>query len=674
MSLHDIVTKGSVDRSVTLRIIDSTDGTPETGVVFNTSGIDLWYRREGSALVSITEATLAALTTAHADGGFLHIANGEYRLDLPDAAFATGANHVDFGGTVTGMVVIGGRVRLVDYSLEDAVRMGLTALPNAAAEAAGGLFTRGTGAGQINQSANGQVDVNVAVMAANVITAAATATDFGTEVGTAVWATTIRSLTVLDEDTTTLDLDATIRAAVGLASANLDTQIAAVQSDTDNIQTRLPAALVSGRMDTNVGAMAADVLTASALAADAVTEIQTGLATSSALATVAGYVDTEVAAIKAKTDQLTFTVANQVDVNVVDWKGATAPAMTGDAFARLGAPAGASVSADIAAVAAKTTNLPTDPADESLIIAATDAIMTRLGAPAGASVSADIAAVKTDTAATRTSADHLDDTLELTSDGYIFTALSLQNAPTGSGGGGSGPTAVEIADEVQTRTIAAVNVVNGLAANVITAAATAADFTTEVTAALATSAALTSVAGDVTAVKAKTDNLPTDPADESLIIAATDAIMTRVGAPAGASISADIAAVAAKTTNLPSDPADASVVAGLIAGLEVKVDIVDANVDAVLLDTGTDGVVVAAGSKTGYRLSATGVDDVLDEVVEGTTTLRESVRLANAVLAGKASGLETTEATFRDLADTRDRVVATVDATGNRTAVVRDLT
>lgn len=64
-----------------------------------------------------------------------------------------------------------------------------------------------------------------------------------------------------------------IRAAVGLAAANLDTQIAAVQSDTDNIQTRLPAALVSGRMDSSVGAMAANVLTASALATDAVTEI-----------------------------------------------------------------------------------------------------------------------------------------------------------------------------------------------------------------------------------------------------------------------------------------------------------------------------------------------------------------------------------------------------------------
>tara|TARA_R110000850_G_scaffold249168_2_gene374101 strand:+ start:440 stop:1270 length:831 start_codon:yes stop_codon:yes gene_type:complete len=139
MSLLNIIKKGSVNRSITLRIIDATDGTPETGVVFNTSGIDLWYRREGAAVTSITEVTLAALTTVHTDGVFLHISNGVYRFDIPDAAFSTAANLVEFGGTVTGMVVIGGEIKLVDYDPEDTVRMGLTALPDAAADAAGGL-------------------------------------------------------------------------------------------------------------------------------------------------------------------------------------------------------------------------------------------------------------------------------------------------------------------------------------------------------------------------------------------------------------------------------------------------------------------------------------------------------------------------------------------------------
>ena len=52
----------------------------------------------------------------------------------------------------------------------------------------------------------------------------------------------------------------------------------ALEATAQNIQSRLPAALVSGRMDASVGAMAANTLTASALASDAVTEIQSGLA------------------------------------------------------------------------------------------------------------------------------------------------------------------------------------------------------------------------------------------------------------------------------------------------------------------------------------------------------------------------------------------------------------
>lgn len=71
-----------------------------------------------------------------------------------------------------------------------------------------------------------------------------------------------------------------VRAAIGLATANLDVQLSGIQSDADNIQTRLPAALVSGRMDSSVGAMANNTMTAAAAAADLTTELQAGLATS----------------------------------------------------------------------------------------------------------------------------------------------------------------------------------------------------------------------------------------------------------------------------------------------------------------------------------------------------------------------------------------------------------
>ena len=110
----DSVVAGSTNVSVVIRIMDSTDGTPETGVEHNTSGIDLWYRRETAVSTDITEAALAALTTAHTDGGIEHINDGYYRLDVPDAAFATGVDGVQIGGTVTGMVVYGPYIRLTD--------------------------------------------------------------------------------------------------------------------------------------------------------------------------------------------------------------------------------------------------------------------------------------------------------------------------------------------------------------------------------------------------------------------------------------------------------------------------------------------------------------------------------------------------------------------------------
>ncbi len=75
--------------------------------------------------------------------------------------------------------------------------------------------------------------ITAAAIAADAIGASELAADAATEIGTAVWATAARSLTVLDEDSTTLDLDATIRSAVGLASANLDTQLDALPTNAE---------------------------------------------------------------------------------------------------------------------------------------------------------------------------------------------------------------------------------------------------------------------------------------------------------------------------------------------------------------------------------------------------------------------------------------------------------
>lgn len=60
------------------------------------------------------------------------------------------------------------------------------------------------------------------------------------------------------------------------------------------------------------------------------------------------------------------------------------------------------------------------------------------------------------------------------------------------------------------------------------------------------------------------------------------------------------------------------------------------------------------------------------KVLEAGLSAESIVRLMASMLTGKVSGAGTGTEVFRDLADTKDRVVVTVDEAGNRTAVSRD--
>lgn len=120
---------GSTDQSTVVRIVDATDGSPETGVTTATGGLAFWYRRELGAKTAISGLSdLATLSTAHADGGLLHISDGYYRIDPPDAAWASGQQGVMIGGSATGMVVIGVYHPLVAYDGQNATSLGLSRL------------------------------------------------------------------------------------------------------------------------------------------------------------------------------------------------------------------------------------------------------------------------------------------------------------------------------------------------------------------------------------------------------------------------------------------------------------------------------------------------------------------------------------------------------------------
>lgn len=124
-------------------------------------------------------------------------------------------------------------------------------------------------------------------------------------------------------------------------------------------------------------------------------------------------------------------------------------------------------------------------------------------------------------------------------------------------------------------------------------------------------------------------------------------------AAALATVDSNVDAILVDTgTTLPSN----------LSTMEGKIDTVDSNVDAILTDTGTDGV----------ELTTSAVDAILDEVVEGTMTLRQMLRVMLAALAGKSTGGGTATITFQDVGDTKARITATVDSSGNRTSITTD--
>lgn len=112
--------------------------------------------------------------------------------------------------------------------------------------------------------------------------------------------------------------------------------------------------------------------------------------------------------------------------------------------------------------------------------------------------------------------------------------------------------------------------------------------------------------------------------------------------------------------------------AGMVP-LPLEIQLTDFNLNVATVTVGTNN------DKTGYALTAGERDSVADALldrangVETGRTLRQSARLWNAAAAGKSSGAATTTFKLRDQADAKDRISATVDADGNRTAISVDL-
>ena len=145
-------------------------------------------------------------------------------------------------------------------------------------------------------------------------------------------------------------------------------------SDYLDVNTVQAAGTAWGSGAITAASIAADAITAAKVASDAVTEIQNGLATAAALTTIDDFLDTEIAAILADTNELQ-----------TDWVN------------------GGRLDLLIDAIKAKTDNLPSDPADDSDI----DTQLAAIAAYLDTEVAAILAAVDTEVAAIKTKTDYL---------------------------------------------------------------------------------------------------------------------------------------------------------------------------------------------------------------------------------------------------------------------------
>lgn len=342
-------------------LTDDTDfKTRETAVAYNAAGMDLVWNFVTSA-GAFTQTAVTPTTAGNYD--WTHQGDGMYTIEIPASGGASINNDTEgygwFTGVATGVLpwrgpILGFRAAAINDSLCDTNTTGLLApttagrtldvastgeagldfanvnLPDGAIPALG-IFDRGTA-----QSATSTTLVTRAANTNDSLKAGQTLHVFGSTQGywqsviidsvsgdtltVAAWPLATPSGTITYQVIGTPSSSAALPIPANMVQLGGDAQSATDLKDFadagyDPATNKVQGVVLTDAV-TTVNGLAANVITAAATAADFTTEIQSGLATAAALDAVDNFLDTEIAAIKAKTDSLTFTTAGIVDANI----------------------------------------------------------------------------------------------------------------------------------------------------------------------------------------------------------------------------------------------------------------------------------------------------------------------------------------------------------------------
>ena len=355
LSIFAGTTQNTINIFVQSASTSAAIGAGKTGLTSSSSGLSCYYSLPKAIPVAISLSNLTTATSAWSSGGMfeLNAANnpGLYRLDLPDAACAAASGRfVDIffqtSSTAVAIVPNVSEIELTGWNNQDGVHGGLSCLPNTAVSSNASLITSGTGTAQLSVT-SGVASSNTTQWNGSAVASPATAgiPDVNVKNMNNVAATAITTIKAV-QGLTTADTIATYTgdtpqtgdnyARLGApAGASVSADIAAIKAQTNNIATSAAIATAIWQ-----DATAGDFTVASS--------IGKSLYTTGALPGAAGGLFIAgTNAATAITTGLTAHIIGTVDT-LTTYTGNTP--QTGDAYARLGAPAGASVSADIAAL------------------------------------------------------------------------------------------------------------------------------------------------------------------------------------------------------------------------------------------------------------------------------------------------------------------------------------